>query len=180
MKATFSRRLLIVVALAFLSAGCGSVFDNRPQPRCPPVFILQDAGSLTRYKPGSSRDITDVLFQGKIVNFVGACDYNDARTEVKIDLNLAFDLSRGPANRDRKAAFQYFVAIPKFYPAPQGRSTFSIVAQFAGQDTRTSASDEIQLVLPLDPKVPRDAYAIYLGFQLTTAELEDNRRITKF
>jgi hypothetical protein len=180
MKANLSRRLLIVVALALLGAGCGSLFDRRPPPKCPPIFILKDAGSLTRYKPGSSKDITDVLFQAKIIDFRAACVYNSKRTEVEIDLNLAFELSRGSANRDRKAGFRYFVAIPRFHPAPQGRNIFSIDAQFAGPATRLRTNDEIQLVIPLDPKVRRDEYAIYIGFKLTREELKDNRRVTKF
>ena len=181
MKVIFSKRLLTVVALALFSAGCSSsIFDRRPPPSCPPIFILKDAGSLTRYKSGTSKDITDVLFQGKLIDFRGLCEYNFERTEVKIDLNLAFDLSRGPANRDRKAAFQYFVAIPRFHPAPQGRNTFSINAEFPGQASRLRINDDIQIVIPLDPKVSRGDYAIYLGFQLTRQELKDNRRVTKF
>lgn len=174
------RRLLILATLALFSAGCGTVFDRRPPPKCPPIFILKDAGSLTRYTPGAGKDITDVLFQAKIIDFRGVCDYTKDRTMVEIDLDLAFDLVRGPANRDRKAAFQYFVAIPRFHPAPQGRNTFSIRATFAGQATRTRTNDRIQVEIPLDPKISRDDYAIYLGFQLTRQELEENRRVTKF
>jgi hypothetical protein len=180
MRANLSKRLLIVVAVALFAAGCGSVFDRRPPPPCPPIFILKDAGSLTRYKPGTSRDITDALFQGKIIDFQGVCDYNKERTKVDIKVELAFELSRGPANRDRKAAFQYFVAIPHFHPAPQGRNIFSIVAEFAEREQRVITNDDIQMVIPLDPKLRPDAYPIYLGFQLTRQELEDNRRVTKF
>ena len=180
MKVTLPRRFLIVVAVALLSAGCGTVFDRTPPPRCPPILILKDAGTLTRYKPGYGKDITDVLFQGEIIDFKAICVYNKKRTEVELDINLAFELSRGPANRDRKAAFQYFVAIPRFHPKPQGRNKFSIQAEFAGQATRLRTNDEIQLIIPLDPKVPHDEYAIYIGFQLTRQELKDNRRITKF
>jgi hypothetical protein len=169
-----------VAALALLVAGCGNIFDRRPPPGCLPILILKDAGSLTRYKPGAGKDITDVLFRGKIVDFRGVCDYNSERTEVAIDLNLAFELSRGPANRDRKAAFDYFVAIPRFHPAPQGRNKFKINVEFAGPATRLRTNDEIQIVIPLDPKVSLDEYAIYIGFQLTREELKDNRRVTKF
>ena len=101
MKMTVSKRFLIVVALALLSAGCGTVFDRTPPPPCPPILILKDAGYLTRYKPGAGKDITDVLFQGRIIDFKGSCAYNSKRTEVELDVNLAFELSRGPANRDR-------------------------------------------------------------------------------
>lgn len=180
MKASLSARLLAVMAVAMLGAGCGLLPGDTPAPNCPPIFVLKDVGTLTRYGPGSGKDITDVLFQAKIADFRGVCDYNKKLTKVTIDLVLTFELSRGPANRDRKAAFQYFVAIPHFHPAPEGRRTFPITVEFAPQLQRASPQDEIQLVIPLDPKRPLDDYAIYLGLQLTREELEDNRRITKF
>lgn len=180
MTVSAPKRLLIIMALAAFSAGCGNIFERKAGPKCPPILILKDAGSLTRYAPDTTKDITDVLFQAKIVDFRGICDYNKERTRVDIDLSLAFDLLRGPANRDRKASFEYFVAIPQFHPAPQGRNTFSIDAAFDGQATRARINDRIELEIPLDPKVSRETYAIYLGFQLTRQELEDNRRITKF
>ena len=174
------RRFGIAVSLVLFSAGCGILFDRKPPPSCPPTFILKDAGSLTRYRPGDGRDITDVLFQAKIVDFAGSCVYNSERTEVDIGLKLTFELSRGPANRDRKAAFRYFAAVPRFHPSPQGKKIFSVDAEFSGPSTRLRTIDEIQLVIPLDPKVRRDAYTVYIGFQLTREELKDNRRVTKF
>jgi hypothetical protein len=176
MKHRFPKKLGFLVVLALLGTSC----TNRPPPRCLPIFILKDAGSLTRYKPGPGKDIIDVLFRGKFIDFKATCDYNGDRTEVEIGLELAFELSRGPANRDRKAAFQYFVAIPQFHPAPQGKSKFSLNVEFPARGTRTRIGDKIELIIPLDPKVRRDKYAIYLGFQLTKDELKDNQRSTKF
>ena len=180
MTAVLFKRLLTMVVMALPVAACDSVFDRRPPPPCPPIFVLKDAESFIRYKPGNSRDIIDVQFRGKIIDFRALCEYNRKRTKVEIGLNLAFELSRGPANRDRKVAFQYFVAIPQFHPAPQGRNIFSIRSEFAEREQWARTNDEIELVIPLDPKVSRDKYAIYLGFQLTGEELKDNRRQTKF
>ena len=131
---------------------------------------------MTRYKAGNTKDITDVLFQAKIVDFRGSCAYNRNRTEVEIELNVAFEVARGQANRDRKVAFQYFVAIPYFHPAPQGRNVFSIATQFVGAATRFRINDIIQMDIPLKPKTSRDEYAVYLGLQLTLDELKENRQ----
>ena len=180
MTVVLLKRLVTMALMVLPVAACDSIYDRRPPPPCPPIFILKDAGSMTRYKPGNSRDIIDVQFRGKIIDFRALCEYNRKRTKVEIGLNLAFDLSRGPANRDRKADLQYFVAIPHFHPAPQGRNIFSIKSEFAEREQRARTNDEIQLVIPLDPKVSLEKYAIYLGFQLTREELKDNRRQIKF
>jgi hypothetical protein len=180
MRLGFTRRLLVIVGLGVLVAGCGTAFDRRPGPACPPILVLKDAGTLTRYKPGPGQDVTDVIFRSQVVNFQGACDFDKDRNEVKISLKLFFELTRGPANKDRKAKFQYFAAIPHFYPAVQGRNVFSMEAKFADRDTRVGVEDEIEMVIPLNPKEPIDKYAVYLGFQLTRDELKNNRRAIKF
>ena len=171
---------LVAATAGLTGAGCDSFLNRKPPPPCPPVYILKDAGSLTRYKPGAGRDIIDVLFRGQIVDFKGVCDYNKERTKVTIELGIAFELLRGPANRDRKATFGYIVAIPHFYPAPQGRNIFSLKVQFAERDSRVTAADNVQITIPLDPKKALDEYGVYLGFQLTRQEVEDNRKVTKY
>lgn len=166
---------MAAVALALSAAGC-EFLNPGVQPPCPPVVVLKDAASLVRYRPGPGRDVTDVLFRADLVDFRGLCKYNRKRTEVDIDLSVVFDVRRGPANTTRKATFDYFVAIPYFYPAPQGKQVFPISVSFKGNRTRLRYRDRVDLVIPLDPKRLRDKYTVYLGFQLTPEEVEANRR----
>ena len=150
MTASMYKRLPVVLVLVLFSAGCGLFTGKKLPPPCPPTFILKDAGAMTRYKPGGGKDITDVLFQAKILDFRGMCDYSRDRKEVDIELELTFEMLRGPANRDRKVAFDYFVAIPHFHPKPQGKSTLAIAAEFPGTGTRFRTKDKVELVIPLD------------------------------
>jgi len=165
----------LVLALAALAAGC-AVLDPPVQPPCPPILVLKDAAQLVRYRPGPGRDVTDALFDANVANFQAKCKYDRKRTKVNVDLYVDFDVRRGPANTTRKAAFDYFVAIPKFYPAPQGKRVFTTTAAFKGYQTRLRYRDHVELAVPLDPKRPRDEYAVYLGFQLTPEDVEANRR----
>lgn len=180
MNAGWKRRMAGVLGLAMLAGGCGLFDEKKPPPPCPPIFVLKDAGKLTRYKPGAGGDITDVLFQGNIFDFRGLCEYNKERTRVEIKLSIAFEMLRGPANTDRKAVFGYFVAIPKFHPAPQGKKTFPLTTEFVENTTRVRLTDEINLEIPIDRKVKRSEYAIYIGFDLTQDELKENRSRTRF
>ncbi|MBT5049172.1 MAG: hypothetical protein HOM58_11785 [Rhodospirillaceae bacterium] len=180
MNAGWKKRMACVLGLALLAGGCGLFTERKPPPPCPPIFVLKDAGSVTRYKPGPGSDITDVLFHGKIIDFQGLCEYNSERTRVEISLSIAFEMSRGPANTDRKADFAYFVAIPKFHPAPQGKKIFPLATSFVENTTRVRLTDEITLEIPIDKKVKRQAYATYIGFDLTQDELKENRRRTRF
>lgn len=180
MNSGWKRRIAALVGGALMLGGCGLFSPKTPPPLCPPIFVLKEAGNLTRYKPGSSKDITDALFQGRIVDFRGICEYNKERTRVEIKLNIAFDISRGPANVDRKAKFAYFVAIPKFHPAPQGKKILPLDAAFTENTTRVRLNDEITVEIPIDRSVEREKYAIYIGFDLTRDELKENRREKTF
>jgi len=172
------RRLLQSCAIAaiipFLSA-CGAFGSKNLPPRCPEVLLLKHANSVTYFKLGSGRDITDVLATIAIVDFKGECKYNRKRTKADITLSVAFDVRRGPADRSRAIDFHYFVAIPKFHPAPQGKSIFPLQAKFRGNQIRLNLIDEIRLEIPLPLRPKIDEYSIYMGIQLTPQQLEYNQ-----
>lgn len=166
----------VATILPIISAcGSGAFGLKTPPPRCPEVLLLKHANSVTYFKPGPGRDITDVLATAAIVDFRGECEYNRKRTKVNIVLNVAFDVRRGPADRTKATDFRYFVAIPKFHPAPQGKSIFPMRAQFRGNQTRLNLLDEVRLEIPMPPFPKVDDYTIYMGIQLTPQQLEYNR-----
>jgi hypothetical protein len=164
-----------VVAIIPLLSACGAFGSKTPPLRCPEVLLLKHANSVTYFKPGPGRDITDVLATIAITDFRGECEYDRKRTSAKITLNVVFDVRRGPADRKKSADFRYFVAIPKFHPAPQGKSIFPLQAKFQGNQTRLNLIDEVRLEIPMPPRPKIDEYSIYMGIQLTPQQLEYNQ-----
>ena len=166
------RAALAVSALGLLVSGCG-LFGDDVKYRCPAVFILDDARELTRFKPGPGRDITDILFQAEIVNFVGDCDYDEGRAE--IELSVQIRVERGPANKGREVAFEYFVAMPQFQSEAEGKRVFSVAGTFEGNLTRMQYQDDLEMTIPVKAPTDGAAVEIILGFQLTPDELKFNR-----
>ncbi len=162
------------VLAMLLVAGC-SVFQKGVPPPCPRVSVLSDASKLVRYREGPGRDITDVLFEAGISDFVGSCVYRDNNTRVTIELSVMFDLRRGPANRDRQAGFEYFVAIPKFHPAPEGKRRLPIRVDFPGNRTRSRVTDVLEVEIPIAKGSSGTDYPVFIGFQLSASELRENR-----
>ena len=170
----WTRTFAVVAALGLVTAACG-LFEKSVVHRCPAVFILEDAKDLTRFKPGPGRDITDILFEAEIVNFKGSCGYDEDDGEAEIELLVQIRVERGPANKKRDIAFEYFVAIPDFQSQPEGKRILPVKGAFENNRTRLVYEDELTMTIPV--KVPADGAAleIVLGFQLTPEELKFNR-----
>ena len=154
-------------------AGCSWIGSDKYRASCPNFLILGQGDVLVKFLSGSGRDITDVQFEAKIVDFAGSCEHDSKG--VSVSLNVAFAVKRGPANRDYRADFSYFVAIPKFFPAKEGKRSFPIAVGFQKIQTLVIYRDQIEMRIPLKPKEIGANYEVYLGFQLSQAELEYNR-----
>lgn len=192
MYAEVIRRSFVLVGLVFLLAACETALSlpslpdlpfTEPKlvpPPCPSVRLLQDADTLARYRPGPGRDITDIVVEAEIKAFRGSCGYveEDGKfTSVNLLLKLQFDVSRGPANRTPISDVSYFVAVPKFYPKPAGRSDFAMRVRFPPNvDELTAVSEEIEVSIPLRDGARGPEINVILGFALTPSQLEENRR----
>lgn len=151
-----------------------------PHPACPSIQMLQDADKLAQYRPGPGRDITDIIFEAELIGFRGECEYQEEDgkfTSVGLILKVQMEVTRGPANPTREARLPYFVAIPKFYPSPEGRKDFAVRIVFPENvNTMTVNAQEIEISVPLSDRLKGPETRIFLGFALTREQLEENRK----
>ena len=183
-----SVRNAIAVALALTVGGCGAVDEIKSSifgadefaPPCPSVAILTDAQSLANFKPGVGRDLTDVTFNARFVDVISSCVYKQKDEQfvgVDITLQAVFEAERGPADRSRSGAFKYFVAIPQFYPNPQGRSEFAMKVGFPSNRSKLRISDApVTINIPINAQRSGANYDVYVGFVLDKSQIELNRK----
>ncbi|HEY4635458.1 MAG TPA: hypothetical protein VIG92_02765 [Rhodospirillales bacterium] len=148
--------------------------------QCPKSWVIADAANLVRFRQGGGRDLTDVDYEGQITGVRLGCTTNlDKKTRVgtmDVDVNVLFDATRGPANRDRKALFRYFISVSDNDRKILYREAFSLPVEFPGNTTRLRIqSSTITLQLPIDPKRSSSYYLVFAGYELTHEELEFNR-----
>lgn len=158
---------LLLLAIAPLAA-C-----NRTPPPCPKVSIISDGATVTRFREGTGRDLTDVTAQGQIVDVAVACDYD--RRGVDVALQVAIAAVRGPADRSRVAEFDYFVAVADPQRNILAKEVFRVGFRFPQNEQRVGTVEEIEPRIPLKARADGVDYQIVVGFQLTPEEIEWNR-----
>ncbi len=166
--ARFSAPLLAAMAAAAFLSAC-----NRTPPACPRAIILDDGASVTKFRDGGGRDLTDVVAQAEIVDAAVECDYD--RSGVDVAMQIAIAAARGPADRARMADFEYFVAIADAQRNILAKEVFRVRIAFAENQGRVGTIEQIEPRIPLKDRAHGVSYQIVVGFQLTPEELEWNR-----
>lgn len=164
--------------LVFAVTACTVFQAEEPPPACPRISILGDAATLTRFRPGPGRDLTDVLYEGVVTGVNGSCAYaDDGKRALSMKVSLVIEAARGPAMRDGRAAFPYFVGITDLSRNVLNKQRFSVTVVFPGNRTRLVVTDNpVALEIPVKAGRGGQDFEVFVGFQLSRPELEYNRR----
>jgi hypothetical protein len=168
----FKRSALAALAAAAAAlSGCQSTI----LPPCPSVRVDSTTARLVQFRDGGGQTPADVAYEAQIVGYGGVCDFQDDGVAIDMDLDLV--VAAGPATRGGRAELYYFVAIPQYFPDTKGKRIFRTRATVPGQPGRRERLEEkgIRIFIPLKENEPAAAYDVYVGFQLTQAQLDFNR-----
>lgn len=168
-------RATVGIALLALS-GC-KVFVKDEPPPCPRVSVLEDASKLVRFK-GGSHEAKDIELAAEIVKYRGSCKYDRDEKVMDVTLRVGIDAFPGPATVDGPQQAQYFVAIPAFSGTPEGKKIFPVSIPVSAKESKgTRFTDgDVSISFPVKDIKKLEAYEIFVGFQLTPAELDYNRK----
>ncbi len=149
--------------------------------KCPDYWVVADAANVVKFRDGPGRDLTDVTYEGEIIGVQLACTSDvDRKTltgTMDIDVTVRFDATRGPANRDRKARFDYFIRVLDPNRKILIGEDLVVVIDFPGNKTRLKfRSQPLTFEIPITAKWPRTYYRIFAGLKLSREELGFNRK----
>ncbi len=167
-----ARLAVSCLALAAISlAGCESA-DQFP-PICPSLSLLKDAADMQRFA-GGGRDISELVVQARLTAVPATCTRADP-THVRARLQVAMDLTRGPAAQGGRLEVPYFVGVTEAGQVLDEQD-YRMVANFpANIDQQRVSGDPIDLLLPITRTKTAAAYSIFVGFRLSPEELANNR-----
>lgn len=162
------------------SSGCSSTPDETVI--CPPVALVGDAMTVTRFAPGRGQDLTDVDYTAEVSDIQSNCTVvggENGQETVVVALAPTITAIRGPANADRRAEVDYLVSVTDQSRNILTVERFSVSMEFVGNRNRASITDNdppVTVAIPLAAGTPADAYEIFVAFQLTPEQLDYNRR----
>ncbi|MGD9639066.1 MAG: hypothetical protein AB7U85_08415 [Alphaproteobacteria bacterium] len=154
--------------------------NKKPLPPCPGVYLEENTVSGTFFKDEVGKDITDKVLEVEIKGYDGYCTYSKDLKKVEVRINAVFDAVLGGAAKSRKVDFSYFIAVPSFYPAKEGKQVFNVSLDFPeGVYYLSHLDDEIKITLPVPQDEKDKDLSIFLGLQLTENQLKYNREKLK-
>ena len=171
----FLKLLSLSTGVLFFFSGCSNTKMNNPNYVCPPIYLIEQTKEHKVYERSGQEKPAGMVLKAKITDFRGKCVYKKNKATLNIALSVDFEILRGPKNRNRKIDFQYFVAIPKFYPEVEGKKIFSISDQFGEHSKRRRIVDELVITMPVEVNQSFAQYPIYIGFQISPSVIENNQ-----
>jgi hypothetical protein len=163
----------IVLALALAACGGQTKEEAAVKTYCPSPFVVQDAQSLTRFKPGPGRDPRDIAFQAALTGTGVTCEAGRNKLEVTLKLRLSVDA--GPSIAGGTTSVPYFVRLLNGGGVSEGQD-FNATFKLSTTSPRGASIEEIALSLPYSQPSDLGAYRVAVGLKPTQEELDYNRR----
>lgn len=146
--------------------------DNRTA--CPVATVVPDAATITQFRPGAGRDLSDIVSHGTLSNVTGTCIYDS--TGAHVDLYLTVGGERGPAMQGSQADYQYFVAVASPDRTILAKQVFDTAVTFNGGAARAGSRENVVETIPLPTDRDAGGYSVLVGFQLTQDQLSYNQK----
>lgn len=172
------RRTLVLaapLALALALGACGR--SNKEQiagSYCPSPFLVEDAQSLTRFKPGAGRDPRDIAFQASVTGTGVECSAGRGKMEVNLKVRVA--ANAGPSVGAGTTSVPYFVRVIEGNGNVVQGQDFNADFKLSTASPRGASVEEITLTLYYNTPSDLGAYRVAVGLKPTQEELQYNRR----
>jgi hypothetical protein len=164
----------LVLALALAGCGGAKKDDVTAGTYCPAPFVVQDAQSLTRFKPGAGRDPRDIAFQAELTGSGVVCE--PGRNKLDVNLKLRIAVNAGPSVASGTTAVPYFVRLLNGSGGVAEGQDFEATFKLSTSSPRGASIEEISLTLPYNTPSDLGAYRVAIGLKPTPDELDYNRR----
>jgi len=184
-----SSAVVLIVATACssvsnLTTSVDSLLSKSLVLDCPDISIPSSTANLVTFKPGGGEDLTDVLLEGVLADIQLECISSvDAKTKtgsMDINVRIAIDANRGPADKSQKATLPYYISIANNEQKILYREAFNLNVGFSGNRSRVQVlTQPVTFILPITEKFTNRYYTVFAGFLVNKEQLRFNRKRRK-
>lgn len=147
---------------------------------CPFVKVLYDAARYTEFKDNREASAT-VGYTGEVQGVSAACQYKDDQP-ITVQMEILFELGRGPTAEGRSKTYRYWVAVTQRNQAVLAKQYFDLPVNFPEGQDRVYVTDKIsQIVIPRATMTTSGSnFEVLVGFDVTPQMAEFNREGKRF
>jgi hypothetical protein len=167
------RALAAVAVLAsLLLAGCAGAGGKKA--KCPAAFTAPGLESYTQLRPGATGGgLENIAFGVKV--FPPRAECKSEPGGIRVTTFIVFQAVRNDPDL-RQGDFSYFVAVADPQQNILAKQSFGLRADFAAGQKQMRIQDEITSHLPLKDLSTSGNYAVIVGMQLSSQQLEQRQR----
>ena len=174
--ASLRRAFPLAALLPVLALGaCVGPGRDEFAPACPIARPLPEAEHLRRYRDPNSPDGQDpsqLVVSGLLLGVDGKCRPGDNAHQLHATMTVRMRLDRGPAAPPGGVDIPYFIAVADGTHMLSRQVFVTHVAFPADSGRVVLTSAPVAVMLPVGPTRSGAAYTIWVGFQLTPAEVK--------
>jgi hypothetical protein len=164
---------LAALAVLGLLASCNRGEPERVAPTCPPALVVSETSSVTKFRAGPGRDLTDIVAQAEMGGIVSNCAPDRSGVTITVQFRVAAAI--GPANRERRVQLDYYFAVVDPDQQVPAREVRQLDLQFPGGQQRQELAEQVEVRIPAVRRGRERGYQVLVGFHLTPDELQYNR-----
>jgi hypothetical protein len=179
-------RLVLLPLLVASLSGCSSwrsavnYIRADSATSCPDAAILATTSSIPVFDPAKGGDPSSVQYTAKMTNVTTRCDFNKRTLLADANLKIFVTATRPPGGEEAHYRLPYFIAVTNNGEI-QDKKTFWMEFDFDEGDTAAMFEEDVDSFEVVTAKQNKGYdYHMLVGFQLTKAQLEYNKKMGQF
>lgn len=168
-------KFLLLSCLMFLNS-CVTYIPEKEQVVPCPKMSVEETTSIGKFYTGDKEDDDSLLYTIELLGYNGTCEYSSNYKSVKILMNPTFNIETGKNFKDNKVKIDYFIAVPKMFPDPDGRTLLTTKPKVPKGLVKFNFTDDVvEVKVPIEDGENPSNFKIFIGLQLTIDQLKNNK-----
>ena len=154
--------------------------SQKPTLQCPDIKIIEALDTIHKFTEMNPPEESKRISTARLMSLQHECRITD-NGKGQVDLFMTFESATGPAIRktksqDREISYPYFIAVTDKTGAILSKDVFELTITPSANTGVLTARENIRQIIPVETDQALADYHIAIGFQMSDAQLQYNRK----